>query len=216
MFNKNKINLNTIEEEIYKNELEIKYIGGIDEVGRGCLAGPAVVGLVIFPKEYRNKEINDSKKLSPKKRKELYEVIIKNALYYSTISIDVSLIDKENIKNAVKIGMKKLCKECNDKFKMDGKIKFLIDYEKINEPGIITQSFIKGDEKVFSIAAASILAKVERDEYMDKLNKKYPHFSFDKHKGYGTLKHLEELEKYGILKFIHRESYKPVKKYMKD
>ncbi|MDR2653806.1 MAG: ribonuclease HII [Mycoplasmataceae bacterium] len=203
---KDRPNLYLIEEEMYKDE-KIKYIAGIDEVGRGCLAGPLCVGIVIFPKTYRNDLIDDSKKLSLKKRQILAKQIKENALYHSTIFIGEKTIDKINIKNAAKEGMKTLIKQCP--FPKEETL-FLLDYEKIEEAGYKTISYVKGDARVFSIAGASIIAKVERDEYMDKLDSLYPQYFFKKHKGYPTPLHMQCLHKYGIIPNLYRLSYKPV------
>jgi ribonuclease HII len=181
-----------------------RYIAGVDEAGRGPLAGPVVVAAVILPNNYNNQEINDSKKLSEKKRNELYGEIIKNALAYKIIIIDEPTIDKLNIYQASKLGMINAIKGLKHPVDL-----VLSDAMPIGELKVEVVSIIKGDAKSISIAAASILAKVTRDQLMLELHKKYPQYGFDKHKGYPTKNHLKAIEKFGITK-SHRLSYKPV------
>lgn len=184
-----------------------KNIAGVDEVGRGCWAGPLVVASVVLPPRYRNNEINDSKTLSIKKREQLFDVIIKDAIDYQIIFIDPIEVDKLNPKKASIEGMKQALSSL--KVKPDI---CLVDYEKINDSNQKVESITKGDGKSISIAAASIIAKVARDRYMIQINDKYPQYNFKKHKGYGTLEHLKALKKYGPIKGFHRFSYKPVQK----
>ncbi|GMO14514.1 MAG: ribonuclease HII [Mycoplasmoidaceae bacterium] len=197
---------------LYKNEQKyyadgVKTIAGIDEVGRGSWAGPLVVGIVIFPKNYCNKEINDSKKLSRVKRDELYKQIKKHAIFSQTIFITADEIDDtNNIKTSTKIAMIKLIKQ--SKSKAD---KYLVDGEKLAIDNIDTKEFIKGDEKFQCIAAASIIAKVERDRYMIDLAKIYPRYGFEKHVGYGTELHKKAIDKFGIIPHIHRMTFAPIK-----
>lgn len=181
-----------------------RYISGVDEAGRGPLAGPVVVAAVILDNNYNNFEINDSKKLSEKKRNILYAEIIKNALAYKIVVIDESTIDKLNIYQASKLGMIEAIKGLKHPVDL-----VLTDAMPIGELKVEVVPLIKGDSKSISIAAASILAKVTRDQLMLELHKKYPQYGFDKHKGYPTKLHLLAIEKYGITKF-HRLSYKPV------
>ena len=182
----------------------IKLIAGIDEAGRGPLAGPLVVAACILPKGYQHELINDSKKLTDKKRRMLYETIKKDALAYHIEVIDIETIDKINIYQASKLGMK----ICLEKLSIKPEAALLdamnldMDYP--------VESIIKGDEKSLSIAAASILAKVYRDDLMIEYSKEYPQYQFDKNKGYGTKVHLEALDKYGITP-LHRKTYEPVK-----
>ncbi len=192
-------------------EYESKYydkgltlIAGSDEAGRGPLAGPLVVAACILPKGYQHELINDSKKLTDKKRRMLYETIKKDALAYHIEVIDIETIDKINIYQASKLGMK----ICLEKLSIKPEAALLdamnldMDYP--------VESIIKGDEKSLSIAAASILAKVYRDDLMIEYSKEYPQYQFDKNKGYGTKVHLEALDKYGITP-LHRKTYEPVK-----
>lgn len=194
----------------YEEELEdsgIKYIAGVDEVGRGPLAGPVVVAAVIMPIDSRIKDVNDSKKLSVKKRDELYKIINNEALAISVVYIDEKTIDEINIYEATKKGML----EAVAKLKIKPE-HVLIDAMPLNELEIPHTSIIHGDATSASIAAASIVAKVSRDDFMDKMDFKYPNYGFKNHKGYCTKKHLEALEKYGPCE-IHRKSFSPVAKY---
>jgi ribonuclease HII len=181
-----------------------RYIAGVDEAGRGPLAGPVVIAAVILPNNYNNALINDSKKLTKKQRSELYGEIIKNALAYKIVTIDEATIDKINIYQASKLGMINAIKALKHPLDL-----VLTDAMPIGELKVEVVSLIKGDSKSISIAAASILAKVTRDELMMNLHNLYPQYGFDKHKGYPTKAHLAAIEKYGITKY-HRLSYKPV------
>ena len=180
------------------------YIAGSDEAGRGPLAGPLVVAACILPKGYKNELINDSKKLTDKKRRYLYDIIKKDAIAYHIEVIDIETIDKINIYQASKLGMK----ICLENLKVKPEVALLdamnldMDYP--------VESIIKGDEKSVSIAAASILAKVYRDDLMIELDKEYPGYGFAKNKGYGTKEHLLALDTLGITP-IHRKTYDPVK-----
>lgn len=181
-------------------------IVGIDEVGRGAWAGPVVVAAVILPQNYRNDKINDSKKLTAKIREQLYHQIIKDAVSYSIVWIWSNDVDKLNPKKATIKGMNQAINELHVKPDY-----LLIDYEKIKSP-IESLSITKGDEKSISIAAASIVAKHARDEYMKKIDLKYPQYGFAKHKGYGTIAHLQAIKKNGLIPNFHRVSYKiPIK-----
>ncbi len=203
--NKEEINLYRYEEELYDNGYE--KVCGIDEAGRGPLAGPVVVAACIMPPFLRIDGINDSKQLTEKKREELYKIIVKEALAYSVVFINEKEIDELNILNATKKGMLKALDEL--KVKPDY---VLIDAVKLDELKIESKAIIHGDALSASIAAASILAKVSRDHYMEAMDKKYPNYGFARHKGYGTKAHLEALEKYGPCK-IHRKTFTPVNKY---
>lgn len=185
-------------------DLGLEYIAGSDEAGRGPLAGPLVVAACILPKGYENELINDSKKLTDKKRRALYEVIKKNALAYHIEVIDIETIDKINIYQASKLGMK----ICLEKLKIKPQAA-LLDAMKL-EMDYPVESIIKGDARSISIAAASILAKVYRDDLMIEYDKEYPGYDFKKNMGYGTKKHLEALDTLGITP-IHRKTYEPVK-----
>lgn len=171
------------------------------------LAGPVVVAAVILPLNLRIKGINDSKKLSLKKRNELYKIILNEALAVNVSFIDERVIDEINIYEATKKGMLEAISGL--KIKPEH---VLIDAMPLRELAIPHTSIIHGDALSASIGAASIIAKVTRDEYMDKMDIKYPNYGFKHHKGYCTKEHLEALEKYGPCE-IHRKSFAPVKKF---
>ena len=202
---KNNVNLYQYEEQL--EDLVIKYIAGVEAVGRGPLAGPVVVAAVILPLNLRIKGINDSKKLSLKKRNELYKIILNEALAVNVSFIDERVIDEINIYEATKKGMLEAISGL--KIKPEH---VLIDAMPLRELAIAHTSIIHGDALSASIGAASIIAKVTRDEYMDKMDIKYPNYGFKHHKGYCTKEHLEALEKYGPCE-IHRKSFAPVKKF---
>lgn len=193
------------ENELYENG--IKYIAGIDEVGRGPLVGPVVTAAVILPREFYDERINDSKKLTEKKRELLYDVIMENAV---SVGIGISsedVIDEINILEATKKAMIEAVNNLSVKPEH-----LLIDAVKLNID-IPQTSIIKGDAKSESIAAASIVAKVTRDRMMVELDKMHPEYDFKHNKGYGTKKHIEAIEKYGILK-EHRKTFAPCNKYV--
>ena len=193
------------ENELY--ESGIKYIAGIDEVGRGPLVGPVVTAAVILPKDFYDERINDSKKLTEKKRELLYDVIMENAV---SVGIGISsedVIDDINILEATKKAMIEAVNNLSVKPEH-----LLIDAVKLNID-IPQTSIIKGDAKSESIAAASIIAKVTRDRMMIELDKEHPEYDFKHNKGYGTKKHIEAIEKYGILK-EHRKTFAPCNKYV--
>ncbi len=182
-----------------------KYVAGVDEAGRGPLAGPVFAAAVIFEKGVFIPEINDSKKLSEKKREELFDVIKEKALCYSIVSVDEKEIDKINILNAAL--------KCFNMAVSELAIKpdvALIDGNRCGEMPVPYETIVKGDSKSMSVAAASILAKVARDRYIVELDAVYPEYNFKKHKGYGTKEHLEAIQKYGPCP-IHRLSFKGVK-----
>lgn len=195
------IKLKEIEENIYKDD-EIKYICGIDEAGRGPLAGPVVVASAIMPRNSMIEGVNDSKKISEKKREKVFEQIIKEAVSYGVGIIDENKIDEINILQATKLGLTTSLKEL--KVKPDF---ILVDaLREINTFDIQYMSIIKGDALSYSIAAASIIAKVTRDRIMLMYDEMYPEYGFAKHKGYGTAAHIEAIKKYGLCP-IHRESF---------
>lgn len=195
-------NLKKIEEEIYSKNENIKYICGIDEAGRGPLAGPVVVASVIMPKSSMIEGVNDSKKVSEKKREELYEKIIEEAISYGVGIIDHNEIDEYNILNATKMGLTNSLKELTVKPDL-----ILVDaLNKIDTLGIPYKSIIKGDALCYSISAASIIAKVTRDRIMRQWDEVYPMYGFEKHKGYGTAAHIAAIKEYGLCP-IHRKSF---------
>ncbi len=196
-----EVDLLKYEKELYKKGY--KYIAGTDEAGRGPLAGPVVVAAVILPVNFYVKEINDSKKISEKKRNMLFDIIIKEAIAYTIEVIDSKTIDEINIYAASKLGMHNAINNLNIKPDYILSDAMPLDFEN-------SMAIIKGDSKSITIAAASILAKVTRDRYMEDLDKKYPLYEFCKHKGYPTKKHIENMNKYGIIS-EYRMTFKPVK-----
>ena len=176
---------------------------GTDEAGRGCLAGPVTAAAVILKNDFLNNDINDSKKISKKNRYRIKNIIEKNAIEFSHSHTYPKKIDEINILNASILAMHKSIS------KLLTKIDFIIvDGNKFKSyKNIPHQTIIKGDEKFLSIAAASILAKTERDNYMNKIHKEYPHYGWDKNKGYPTKFHKQAILKYGITKY-HRKSFK--------
>lgn len=194
------------EEEL--NSKGINLIAGIDEVGRGPLIGSVVAAAVILPSGFYMSEINDSKKLSEKKREELYPIIMEKAISVGIGVVDSETIDKVNILNATKMAMKMAINNLSVKPEH-----VLIDAVKL-DIDIPYTAIIKGDAKSESIAAASIVAKVYRDNMMKELDKEYPMYDFKSNKGYGTKKHIEAIKKYGVLK-EHRKTFKPVSDYVK-
>lgn len=193
-------NLKQIEEQLYKTGIE--KICGIDEAGRGPLAGPVVVAAVIMPKDSMIEGVNDSKKISEKKRETLYEEITKEAISWGVGIIDQKEIDKINILQATKKGLTVALKELKVKPQ-----RIIVDaLTKIDTLGIPYTSIIKGDAKCYSIAAASIIAKVTRDRIMREWDNVYPQYGFEKHKGYGTAMHISAIKEYGICP-IHRLSF---------
>ena len=193
-------NLKSMEKELYNKGFE--YICGIDEAGRGPLAGPVVVAGVIMPKDSMIEGVNDSKKVSEKKREKLYDVILEEALSYSVAIIGQDVIDEINILNATKQGVTTVVEELDVKPNL-----ILVDaLTHINTKGIPYDSIIKGDAKCYNIAAASIIAKVTRDRIMREWDEIYPQYGFINHKGYGTAKHIEAIKEYGPCP-IHRRSF---------
>ncbi|MBR2794866.1 MAG: ribonuclease HII [Solobacterium sp.] len=179
---------------------EGKLLLGIDEAGRGPLAGPLTVAGVIFPIGYENEEIYDSKALSEKKREELFEVIQRDALYYEIINVSPEEIDRYNIYRADQRAFAAIAGHLHADV-------VLTDAMPI--PGTDAIAIVKGDQKSISIAAGSILAKVTRDRIMAEYDRKYPQYGFARNKGYPTKAHLQAIEDYGITE-IHRRSYGPV------
>lgn len=194
------INLKQIEKEIH--EKGINNICGIDEAGRGPLAGPVVVAGVIMPEGSIIEGVNDSKKVSEKKRELLYDKIIEEAISYSVAIIGQDIIDDINILNATKQGVTSVVKGLDIRPDL-----ILIDaLEHINTDGVPYKAIIKGDAKCYSIAAASIIAKVTRDRIMREWDSVYPQYGFISHKGYGTAKHIQAIKEYGLCP-IHRKSF---------
>ena len=197
--------MNNYEYERKYYNLNKKLIAGVDEVGRGPLAGPVVSAAVIMPKDFYIEGVTDSKKVSEKKRIELEQKILENAISVGISFVDEKIIDEINIYEASRKAMIEAINQLDPKPDI-----ILVDAMPLHHE-IETESIIKGDEKSFMIACASIVAKQARDRFMVELSKKYPEYHFDKHKGYPTKLHFEALEKYGALD-IHRKTYKPVQK----
>ena len=194
------INLKLIEKDLYKKGF--KNICGIDEAGRGPLAGPVVVAGVIMPEDSMIEGVNDSKKVSEKKREKLYDLILEEAISYSVAIIWQDVIDDINILNATKKGVT----EVVDGLKIKPDLIIVDALEHIDTRGIPYESLIKGDAKCYNIASASIIAKVTRDRIMRKYDEMYPQYGFINHKGYGTAKHIAAIKEYGLCP-IHRKSF---------
>ena len=197
-------------EENYYTE-KINFIVGVDEAGRGPLCGPVVAACCILPKEYKNEHINDSKKLSEKKREIAYKEIIEKALDYGIGIVDAKRIDEINIYEATKEAMHIAISKLKISYDL-----ILTDAMKLQNEKVEVIPLIKGDAKCECIAAASIIAKVTRDHILEEYDEKYPQYGFKSHKGYGTKKHIEAIKQYGIIKDFHRESYEPVKSLIKN
>lgn len=197
-------------EENYYSE-KVKVIVGVDEAGRGPLCGPVVAACCILPRDYKNEHINDSKKLTEKKRQIVYKEILENALDYGIGIVDARRIDEINIYEATKEAM---CLAIS-KLKIPYDL-VLTDAMKLDLKDTEVVPLIKGDAKCECIAAASIIAKVTRDHLLEEIDKQYPEYSFKSHKGYGTKKHIETIQKYGIIRGFHRETYEPIKSLLKE
>lgn len=198
-------------EDLYKYENElysngVNYIGGVDEVGRGPLIGPVVTACVVLPKGFVLEGLTDSKKLSEKKRNEFFKYIKEHALACEVGIVGPEIIDEVNIYEATKLAMKEAISKVMEKINLEH---VLIDAMPL-ELDIPSTSIIKGDAKSISIAAASVIAKVTRDEMMYELDKIYPQYGYGSHKGYPTKKHLEAIKKYGLIEG-YRKTYGPVK-----
>ena len=191
----------------YENKLKeqgYKYIAGTDEVGRGPMAGPLVVACVILPEDEIIEGLNDSKKLTEKKREQLASIIKEKAIEYQIQYMSVEEVDELNVYEASRQAMMKCIR------KMKHKVDYVLSDAMPLDFEFPCLSIIKGDMKSASIAAASIIAKVERDHYMVELGKQYPMYGFEKHKGYVTKAHLQAINEYGICEH-HRLSFAPVK-----
>ncbi|MBQ9532322.1 MAG: ribonuclease HII [Eubacterium sp.] len=189
---------------LYENEAKnkgYKLVCGVDEAGRGPLAGPVYAAAIILPEGCTIEGVNDSKKISEKKREALFDVICDNALAYCIASAGEREIDELNILNATYLAMKRAVEGLS--LKADYA---LIDGNRLPKLDIDAQCIVKGDAKSESIACASILAKVSRDRYMLEMAEKYPQYQFEKHKGYGTKLHYEMLDEFGPCE-IHRQSF---------
>lgn len=195
------------EKELYAQGMEL--IAGVDEVGRGPLAGPVVAAAVILPKGCKIPGLNDSKKIPKAKHKEIYEAVLQNAIAIGVGVKDNHVIDQVNIYEATKLAMMEAIGQLEPQPQH-----LLIDAMKLDLP-ISQTSIIKGDANSLSIAAASIVAKVTRDQMMEEFDKEYPGYDFAQNAGYGTAKHLAGLDKLGVTP-IHRRSFEPVKSMCED
>ncbi len=192
--------LKEIEKDLYQKGF--KNICGIDEAGRGPLAGPVVIAGVIMPQDSMIEGVNDSKKVTEKRREKLYDLILDEAISYSVAIIGQDVIDEMNILNATKQGVTEVIDGLDVKPDL-----ILVDaLEHINTRGIPYEPIIKGDAKCYNIAAASIIAKVTRDRIMREWDEIYPQYGFINHKGYGTAKHIAAIKEYGLCP-IHRRSF---------
>lgn len=198
-------NMLEIEDKLYSEGYN--FVCGVDEAGRGPLCGPVVAAAVILPKDEYIEGVNDSKKLTEKKREKLYDDIMMKAVAASIGISDVDVIEKVNILNATKLAMKQAIEKLS--IKPDY---VLIDGNQMIDINIKSETVVSGDAKSLSIAAASIIAKVTRDRMLIEFDKKYPEYGFAKHKGYGTKSHIEAIQKYGLTD-IHRPSF--CKKFVK-
>lgn len=202
--------LKKIETGIYDGG--VTSIAGIDEAGRGPLAGPVVVACVVMNPESMIEGVNDSKKISEKKRERIYEVIINEAIAYGVGIVSQTDIDRINILNATKMGLRLAIKDIEEdlrkkKRSFEKPDIILVDaLTKIDTDNIPYKSIIKGDAKSYSIAAASIVAKVTRDRIMRQWDEVYPMYGFEKHKGYGTAAHIKAIKEYGLCP-LHRRSF---------
>ena len=194
------------EKELYKENLN--YIGGTDEAGRGPLYGPVVASCVVLPKDFKLDGLNDSKKLTEKKRNEYYNYLIKNVTYGIGI-VDNKEIDEINIYEASRKAMMIAIEEVRKKLPLD----YVLTDAMPIDLDIPVKPIIKGDAKSITIAAASVIAKVTRDKMMYEIDEKYPNYGFKNHKGYPTKKHLEMIDKYGLIDG-YRLTYGPIKNYI--
>lgn len=200
-----KNNLKEFDNQILK---DYKRILGIDEVGRGCIAGPLVVAGVILKNDFFDERIKDSKQIkSINKRKELADLIKQNCLNYEIEIFNADDVDKLNPKKASILGMNKIANKLINNYDI-----CLTDFEKIDQ-NIVQLNLTKGDSKSFTIACASILAKSKRDEIMAELNNKHPNYDFLNNQGYLTTKHKDLISKFGPIKSVHRYSYKFIKEF---
>lgn len=195
----------TKEKEFYSKT--VRLIAGVDEAGRGPLAGPVFAAAVVFPPDYENPDIDDSKKLTAKKREALFEEIKAHALGYGIASVPAEEIDAVNIYQATKKAMRMALSQIKTKYDL------IITDAMPLAMDVPVIAMVKGDAQCLNIAAASILAKVSRDHYLEELDKQYPQYGFAKHKGYGTAEHLAAINEFGPIPGVHRKSFKPVAAY---
>ena len=197
------------EKEFYSSSC--KLIVGVDEAGRGPLAGPVFAAAALFAQDFEDDLIDDSKKLTAKKREALFDIIKEKALAYGIASVSADDIDKYNIYEATKICMKKAIEQIGIDYDL-----IITDAMPLYVKNKKVIAMIKGDAQCLNVAAASILAKVSRDRYMDELDKQYPEYGFVKHKGYGTKAHIDAINKYGPIDHVHRKTFAPIKYLLDD
>ena len=189
-----------------ENDFEDTCILGLDEAGRGPMAGPCVVAGVVLPKGYTHPLINDSKQLSAKQRQICFDDILRDALWVMVVTVSPETIDQKNIYQSTKDSMRMIAKFSDASLVLSDAMPFSVKDKRVLD-------YIKGDSLSISIAAASIIAKVTRDRMMDIYDEVYPEYGFKRHKGYQTKEHKEALLKYGVLP-IHRKSYEPVRQWL--
>ena len=194
------------EKELFKKNINL--VAGTDEAGRGPLYGPVVAACVILPKDFELEGLNDSKKLTPKKREKFYEYLVNNVIYAVGI-VDAEEIDKINIYEASRKAMMKAIEGVRKKTE----IEYVLTDAMPIDLDIPVMPIIKGDSKSITIAAASVIAKVTRDKMLCEIDEKHPEYGFKNHKGYPTKKHLEAINKYGLIDG-YRKTYGPVKNYL--
>ncbi len=184
-----------------------RYIAGVDEAGRGPLAGPVVAAAVVLPENFDVPGVDDSKKLPEKRREKLYDIILENVVAYGIGMADHEIIDEINILKATKLAMKRAVEACEEMLGERAKLDLvLLDAVTIEEMHIPQKAVVKGDSKVLSIAAASIVAKVTRDRMMAEYAKEYPRYAFESNKGYGTAAHYAGIREHGMCP-IHRRTF---------
>ena len=208
-----KKNRDIIDNWLYEKELfkeGIDFVGGVDEVGRGPLVGNVVAACCVLPKDFKLDGLNDSKKLSEKKRDEYYSYIIENCIAYGIGKVSAEEIDEINIYEASRKAMMIAIEEVKKQISLQH---VLVDAMPLPNLDIPHTPIIKGDIKSISISAASVIAKVTRDKEMYDLDDKYPMYGFKNHKGYPTKKHIEAINKYGLISG-YRKSYGPVKEVL--
>ncbi len=202
------LEMDLLEFEVKAGQQGFKSIAGVDEAGRGPLAGPVVAAAVIFPVQIEIADLDDSKKLSPKKREELFPLIQESALSYGVGIVDEKVIDEINILQAARLAMK----QAVEKLQISPDL-LLIDGNQKIESTLNQWAIVKGDSKSLSIAAASVLAKVTRDRIMEDYHRIYPQYEFNRHKGYGTKLHRSLIQEHGPCP-IHRSTFKGVSEYI--
>ncbi len=200
-------------------DLRSLFVGGVDEAGRGPLAGPVTAACVVLPPEFSNKAITDSKKLTESLRSSLYTEICQAAISYSVVSVGSRRIDILNIREATRVAMRlavdRVASELSERFGPKFFLHILIDGNMPIATNHSQETIIKGDEKILAISAASILAKVTRDRLMGNLATKYQHYGFEVHKGYPTKGHIERITAHGVCQ-VHRRSFRPVREHLAE